>query len=124
MCAPLFETDELPDLPEPEKALAALYHAELARLRIAFDLERGKVIARASSRDAEARLERLSADVQQRRIELEQAIIGQANGKPYIGRTSPTLVVEAMQARLRQNVSVQAVEARAARPAITALVEA
>lgn len=123
MCV-LFANDELPELPEPEKALAALYQAELDRLRVAFDLERGKVIGRGSSRDADARLERVTADVQRCRIELEQAIIAQATGKNFIGRPSPTLIVEAMQARHRQNVSVKAIEARASQLPAVVMAEA
>lgn len=120
MCAPLFATDELPELPEPEAALKRLCDAELARLYVAIELERGRVIQKHTCRDAEARLVRLTAEVDRYRVELEQALIAQARGERFIGRPSSALIIEAMQTRLRQNISLQAVEARSARQASAA----
>ena len=115
MCAPFSQNDELPDLPEPEAALKRLYDAELVRLQVAMDLEHGRVVHRHVCRDAEARIVRVTAEVDRCRIELEQALIAQARGERFISRPSSGLVVEAMQSRQRQNVSLQAVEARAKR---------
>lgn len=119
MCAPFSQNDDLPDLPEPEAALKRLCDAELIRLQVAMDLESGRLISRHTCRDADARLVRVTAEVDRCRIELEQALIAQARGERFISRPSSALVIEAMQARQRHNASLQAVEARAQRdPAI------
>ena len=124
MCAPFSHNDELPDLPEPEAALKRLYDAELVRLQVAMDLEHGRVVHRHACRDAEARIVRVTAEVDRCRIELEQALIAQARGERFISRPSSGLVVEAMQSRQRQNLSLQSIEDRAKREPLALMADA
>lgn len=121
MCAPFSQHDELPQLPEPEAALKRLYDAELVRLQVAMDLEHGRVVHRHVCRDAEARIVRVTAEVDRCRIELEQALIAQARGERFISRPSSGLVIEAMQTRQRQNASLAAIETRTAREPVAIL---